>query len=284
MKSITMNDGITIPTLGLGVYLVRDVAECERSVLTALEAGYRLIDTAAVYGNERAVGRAVAASSVPRSELFITTKIWVTQFGYERTRAAISEALERLGTEYIDLLLLHQPVGDYLGSWKALEEAVAAGTVKSIGLSNFTVDDLAKVLAVATIVPAVNQVERHPYSQQLALSAFHAKHSIVGEAWFPIGHGSKELLAEPIFATLAAKYGKSVVQTILRWHMQTGWVAIPKSTDAAHIRQNLDIFDFELDAAELASIAAIDRARPMFRLPRWALAIGTRLTRVRLLP
>ena len=281
MKSITMNDGGTLPTLGLGVYLVTDVAECERSVLTALEAGYRLIDTAAVYGNERAVGRAIAASGVPRSELFVTTKIWVTQFGYERTQRAIGEALERLATPYIDLLLLHQPVGDVLGSWKALEEAVAAGTVRSIGVSNFTVADLEKLLAVAAITPAVNQVERHPYSQQLALAIFHAQHNIVGEAWFPIGHGSKELLAEPMFAELAAKYGKSVVQVILRWHVQSGWVAIPKSTDAAHIRQNLDIFDFELDAAELASIAAIDRARPMFRLPRWALAIGTRLTRVR---
>lgn len=281
MKSITMNDGYSIPTLGLGVYLVTDIADCERSVTTALDAGYRLIDTAAVYGNERAVGRALAASTVPRSEINVTTKIWVTEFGYEKTRAAIAGSLERLGMPYIDLLLLHQPVGDVLGSWKALEEAVADGTVKSIGVSNFSVADLRRLLAVATIVPAINQVERHPYSQQVELSAFHARHGIVGEAWFPLGHGSKELLAEPVFATLAANYGKSVAQVILRWHVQTGFVTIPKSVDAAHITQNLDIYDFELTETELESIAVLDRARPMFRVPRWLLAIGTRLTRVR---
>ena len=283
MTSITMNTGTPIPSLGLGVYLVTDIAQCERSVVTALQAGYRLIDTAAVYGNERAVGRGVAASGVPRSEIFVTTKIWVTQYGYEKTRDAIAGALERLNTEYIDLLLLHQPVGDYLGSWKAMEEAIASGTVRAIGVSNFTVADLEKLLAVATVTPAVNQVERHPYSQQLELSAFHAVHNIVGEAWYPLGHGSKELLAEPVFATLASTYSKSIVQVILHWHVQSGWVTIPKSTDAAHIRQNLEIFDFELTEAEMASIAAIDRKRAMFRIPRWALAIGTRLTPVRLL-
>jgi 2,5-diketo-D-gluconate reductase A len=284
MESVTLNNSLSMPTLGLGVYLVTDVKECERSVDLALRAGYRLIDTAAIYGNERAVGRGIRSSGVPREEIFLTTKIWPSQFGYERTRAAIAESLARLGTTYIDLLLLHQPFGDYLASWKALEEAVTNGSVRSIGVSNFRVRELEELLAVATIPPAVNQVERHPYFQQKDLGTFLAGHAIVPEAWFPIGHGSAKLLGEPLFDELAEKYGKSPVQVVLRWHVQSGWVAIPKSTNPAHIEQNIDIFDFELTGEETARIAAMDRDRPMFRVPRWLLGLVARLAPIRDLP
>ena len=281
MESFALSNGTSMPSIGLGVYLVNDVAECEFSVETALRVGHRLIDTAAIYGNERAVGRGIAASGVPREEIFLTTKVWVSDFGYAKTQQAITKSLERLGTDYVDLLLLHQPFGDVVGSWKAMEEAVGRGTVRSIGVSNFLISDLEKILAAAKIRPVINQVERHPYSAQKDLSAFHAKHDIVGEAWYPLGHGSKELLGEPVFTELAAKYGKGPAQIILRWHIQSGFVAIPKSTDAAHIAQNFDIFDFALTDDELARIDVLDRNRPSFRVPRWVMSAGTRMAPVR---
>ncbi|MET0714591.1 MAG: aldo/keto reductase [Mycetocola sp.] len=281
MEFFPLNDNRTMPSLGLGVYLVTDAQECERSVETALRAGYRLIDTAAAYGNERAVGRGITASGIDRSEIFVTTKVWPHDYGLERTRKSIARSLERLGTGYIDLVLLHQPYSDYRASWKALEEGVEKGTVRSIGVSNFRIEDLETLFSVATIRPAVNQVERHPYFQQKALAAFLAANDIVPEAWFPLGHGSKDLLSNSVFAELAGKYGKSPVQVILRWHTQSGFVAIPKSTDPRHIEQNVDIFDFALTEAELARIAAIDRNRPSFRVPRWLLSAVSRLPAVR---
>jgi 2,5-diketo-D-gluconate reductase A len=284
MESVALNNNLSMPALGLGVYLVTDVKECESSVDLALRAGYRLIDTAAIYGNERAVGRGMRSSGIAREEIFLTTKIWPSQFGYQRTTSAITESLERLGTGYIDLLLLHQPFGDYLGSWKALEEAVANGSVRSIGVSNFRIRELEELLAVATIPPALNQVERHPYYQQRDLGTFLDVHRIVPEAWFPIGHGSAKLLGETVFMALADKYGKSPVQVVLRWHLQSGWVAIPKSTNPAHIEQNIDIFDFELTSEEMARIAALDRDRPIFRVPRWLLGLVARLAPIRDLP
>jgi 2,5-diketo-D-gluconate reductase A len=284
MESFVLNNNLTMPALGLGVYLVTDVSECERSVETALRAGYRLIDTAAAYGNERAVGRGITASGIPRNEIFVTTKIWPIDYGYERTTKAIPRSLERLGTRYIDLLLLHQPYADYRGSWRAMEEAVAGGRVRSIGVSNFRIGDLEKLLNVAKLRPAVDQVERHPYFQQKDLAVFLTRNDIVPEAWYPLGHGSKRLLSEPVFAELAEKYGKSPVQVILRWHIQSGFVAIPKSTDTRHITTNVDIFDFALSDAEMARIAAIDHNRPSFRVPRWLLSIVTRLGPVRELP
>jgi diketogulonate reductase-like aldo/keto reductase len=192
--------------------------------------------------------------------------------------------VERLGTGYLDLLLLHQPFGDVLGSWRALEEAVRAGTVRSIGVSNFQEEDLAGLLATATIRPAVDQVELHPYFQQRELRPFLREQGVAVEAWYPIGHGAKDLLADPVLAQLAGKYGKSPVQIILRWHVQSGVVAIPKSTSPAHIRQNLDVFDFALTDEELARIAALDRNRPSFRIPRWLLAPLTRLAPIQPLP
>lgn len=284
MTSVTLNNGLPMPPIGLGVFLISDVAVCERTVATALRAGYRLIDTAAAYGNERAVGRGIAASGVDRSEVFLTTKIWVSDYGYTKTRAAIAQSLERLGTGYIDLLLLHQPFGDYLGSWTAMEEAVAEGSIRAIGVSNFRVPDLEKLLAAAVIRPTVDQVERHPYLQQKDLAAYLAANDIVAEAWYPLGHGSKELLAEPVVTALAEKYSKSGVQIILRWHIQTGYVAIPKSTNTHHIEQNLDVFDFALTDDELAGIAAIDRNRSSYRMPRPLLNLLTRVAPIRQLP
>jgi 2,5-diketo-D-gluconate reductase A len=284
MDAVELNDSSRMPPIGLGVYLVSDVAECERSVETALRSGYRLIDTAAAYRNERAVGRGIRASGVPREDVFVTTKIWVSDTGYEKTEAAIGRSLERLGTGYIDLLLLHQPFGDVRGSWRALEKAVAAGRVRSIGVSNFRPDDLEKLLPTATIRPAVDQVELHPYFQQRDLRAFLGKHGIAVEAWYPIGHGSKELLTEPVLAELASRYGKSAVQIILRWHVQSGVIAIPKSTNPTHIRQNLDVFDFALTEEEMRRVDALDKNRPTFRIPRWLLSPLARLAPIRALP
>jgi 2,5-diketo-D-gluconate reductase A len=281
MKSVILNNNVAMPTIGLGVYLISDAAECERSVEAALRAGGRLLDTAAIYGNERAVGRGIRASGVPRGEIFLTTKVWVSDYGYEKTKASIARSLERLGTDYIDLMLLHQPFSDTRGSWRALEEAVADGSVRSIGVSNFRVGDLEKLFGYATIRPVVDQVERHPYFQQKDLAAFLAKHHVAGEAWYPLGHGSKGLLGEPVFTELAAKYGKTPAQIILRWHTQSGFIAIPKSTDPRHIAENFDLFDFELTADELTRVAGVDRDKPSFRVPRWLLSSLTRLGRVR---
>lgn len=281
MPSVTLNNGQSMPSIGLGVFLVSNVAVCERSVEFALRSGYRLIDTAAAYGNERAVGRGIVASGVARSDIFLTTKIWVSDYGYVKTSAAIERSLDRLGTDRLDLLLLHQPFGDYLGSWRAMEQAVADGRVNSIGVSNFLVPDLERLLSRASIRPAVNQIERHPYFQQRELAAFLAANDIAAEAWYPLGHGSKDLLAEPVFTALAAKYSKTAVQVILRWHLQTGFVAIPKSTNTHHIEQNLDVFDFELTDAEVAAIANVDRNRPSSSIPRPILSLLAKTVPIR---
>lgn len=267
--NVILNNGVTMPQIGLGVYLVTDPAECESSVTTALNAGYRLIDTAAAYRNERAVGRGIRASTVPRDEVFLTTKLWPSDYGLDKSREAITLSLERLGSGRIDLLLLHQPVGDVLGAWQAMEDAVDQGTVRSIGVSNFAVDDLERFLPSVRVQPVVDQVELHPHWQQPALLPYLADHGIVAEAWYPLGHGAKGLLAEPAIAAAASAHGKSPVQIILRWHTQRGFIAIPKSTDPAHIAANIDIYDFELTENEVVAIDAVGKNRPMFRMPRW---------------
>jgi 2,5-diketo-D-gluconate reductase A len=271
---ITLNDGARMPRIGLGVFLVSDVAVCEASVKTALETGYRLIDTAAFYRNERAVGRGIRASGVPREEIFLTTKLWPSDYGIDKARAAIAASVERLDCGPLDLLLLHQPVGDVLGAWKAMEEAVELGAVRSIGVSNFTARDLDKLLAVARIRPVVDQIELHPYWQQADLLPVLAQHDIVAEAWYPLGHGSRELLAEEAVATAAAAHGKSAAQVVLRWHLQRGFVAIPKSTNPAHIAANFDIDDFVLSNEEMAAIDALGRSRPIQRVPRWVMSLA----------
>ncbi|WP_084073881.1 aldo/keto reductase [Demequina sp. NBRC 110052] len=281
METVTLNNGVEMPMLGLGVYRVTRAEDCIRAVRTALDAGYRLIDTAAVYGNESAVGRAIAESGVPREEIFLTTKIWVRDFGATRTPVAFSESLERLGTDYVDLMLLHQPYGDWPAAWRALEPEVAAGRARAIGVSNFIPSDLERLRSFASVPPAVNQVERHPYIQRPELDAAHAADGTVPEAWEPIGKASPELLRDPVLVALADKYGKSVAQVILRWQVQSGYVAIPKSTSAGHIAENIAIFDFALSDEEMASIAGLDRGRGRRPLPRWLMGLAVRAIPVR---
>jgi diketogulonate reductase-like aldo/keto reductase len=268
MRYTTLNNNEIIPNLGIGTYRIRPT-DAESSVEHALKNGYQLIDTANIYMNEKAVGRAIKKSGINRSEIFLTSKIWPTEYKYEKAKQAIETTLNRLGVDYLDLMLLHQPVGDYLGAWKAMEEAVSTGKIKAIGLSNFTGPELDKVLAEGTIKPAVVQVECHPYFQQKDLKAKLAKDNIALEAWYPIGSADKDLLAEPIFTELASKYNKSVVQIILHWHVQTGNIVIPGSKNSAHIDSNLNIFDFELTAADLEQISQMDKGKRFFNLPKW---------------
>ena len=263
---ITLNDSTKIPQFGLGVYQVPEGEATYNTVLDALKMGVRHIDTAHAYQNERSVGKAVKASSIPREEIWITTKLWPHEYGEGKTSDAIDKMLKRLDTDYIDLLLLHQQFGDYLGAWKDMEKAVKAGKVKSIGISNFESDRLEELCEVATIKPSVLQVECHPYYQQNALKERIAKYGTVIESWYPIGHGDKGLIGESVFTKLAEKYGKSNVQIILRWHIQEGNIVFPKTTDPDHMKDNFNIFDFELTADEMAEIRALDCGKRFFNM------------------
>lgn len=241
----------------------------KKSVLTALGNGYRHIDTAQLYKNEKAVGEAIKESGIPREEIYLTTKIWTTNFGHEKASKAIPKSIEALGVEYIDLLLLHQQFEDYIGAWKALEEAVDTGLVRSIGISNFNMKRTQEILDIARIKPVINQIEVHPYYQQNEMKEFLAKNSILTEVWYPLGHGDKKLLAEPLFVSLASKYKKSVAQVILRWHIQKGHIVFPKSTNKEHIKSNIDIFDFSLSNEDMAQIDAMDKNKSYFNMPEW---------------
>lgn len=263
---ITLNDSTKIPQFGLGVYQVPEGEAAYNTVLDALKMGVRHIDTAHAYQNERSVGKAVKASSIPREEIWITTKLWPHEYGEGKTSDAIEKMLKRLDTDYIDLLLLHQQFGDYLGAWKDMEKAVKAGKVKSIGISNFESDRLEELCEAATIKPSVLQVECHPYYQQNALKERIAKYGTVIESWYPIGHGDKGLIGESVFTKLAEKYGKSNVQIILRWHIQEGNIVFPKTTDPDHMKDNFDIFNFELTADEMAEIRALDCGKRFFNM------------------
>lgn len=263
---ITLNDGNKIPQFGLGVFMVPAGEEAEVAVRSALDMGYRHIDTAHAYQNERSVGKAIRESGVPRVEIWITSKLWPSEYGEGKTVEAIDKMLDRLGTDHVDLLLLHQQFGDYLGAWRDMERAVAAGKVRSIGLSNFESDRLEEVLAAATIKPAVLQVECHPYYQQNALKERLAPYGTVLEAWYPLGHGDAGLLADPVFAELGEKYGKSPAQIILRWHIQEGTIVFPKTTNPQHMAENIDIFDFELTDDEMGRVRALDRGQRYFTL------------------
>lgn len=255
MMVITLNDGNRMPAIGLGTFMMQPV-DAEEAVYQAIKAGYRLIDTANGYMNESAVGRGIRKSGIAREDIFIETKLWPTVYAKP---AAVDETLARLGVDCIDLLLLHQPAGDYIAGYKAMEKAVKEGKVKSIGLSNFEGEPLEEILKICEIKPAVIQVEAHPYYPQNALKARIKADDIHIQAWYPLGHGDKSLIQEPVFAELAAKYGKSAAQIILRWHVQTGNIVIPGSKNPAHIADNANIFDFELTEDELARIAAVDK-------------------------
>ena len=263
---LTLNDGNKIPQFGMGVYMVPDGEPTRKAVLDALKLGYRHIDTAHAYQNERSVGAAVKESGIPREEIWITTKLWPSEYGEGKTMAAIDKMLSRLDTEYIDLLLLHQQFGDYLGAWKDMEKAVAEGKVRSIGISNFESERLEELCQAANIKPAVLQVECHPYYAQEKLKERIAPYRMVIESWYPIGHGDKNLINEPLFTTLGKKYGKTNVQIILRWHIQAGNIIFPKSTNPEHIRDNFDIFDFELTEEEMDAVRKLDKGVRFFNM------------------
>ena len=256
---LTLNDGNKIPQFGLGVFQIPGDEKTKEACLEAFKLGYRHIDTAHAYQNERGVGQAVKESGIPREEIWITTKLWPSEYGEGKTAKAIDKMLERLQTDYIDLLLLHQQFGDYLGAWKDMEKAVAEGKVKSIGLSNFESERLEEVLAAATINPSVLQVECHPYYQQNDLKKRIAPYNTVIESWYPLGHGDAALIEEPVFTKLAGKYGKTNAQIILRWHIQEGIIVFPKSSNPVHIKENIDIFDFELTEEEMNEIRQLDK-------------------------
>lgn len=263
---LTLNDGNKIPQFGMGVYMVPDGEPTRKAVLDALKLGYRHIDTAHAYQNERSVGAAVKESGIPREEIWITTKLWPSEYGEGKTMAAIDKMLARLDTEYIDLLLLHQQFGDYLGAWKDMEKAVAEGKVRSIGISNFESERLEELCQAANIKPAVLQVECHPYYAQEKLKERIAPYRMVIESWYTIGHGDKNLINEPLFTTLGKKYGKTNVQIILRWHIQAGNIIFPKSTNPEHIRDNFDIFDFELTEEEMDAVRKLDKGVRFFNM------------------
>ena len=256
MEYLTLNNGTKAPLAGIGTFMMQP-AEAEQAVLDALANGYRLIDTANAYMNEKAVGRALKKSGVARAEIYLVTKLWPSV--YADADNAIDATLRRLGTDYVDLLFLHQPAGDYVAAYQAMERAVKAGKVKSLGLSNFPEEKLQQVLDACEIKPAFVQVEAHPYFPQTELKKFLAPLGTAVMAWYPLGHGDKSLIQEPVFTQLAEKYGKSNAQIILRWHTQVGNVVIPGSKNVDHIRDNINIFDFTLTDQELASIAALDK-------------------------
>lgn len=264
--NLTLHNGVKIPSLGFGVWQISPLhtAKCVR---TAIKAGYRNIDTAEGYMNERSVGAAVRESGIPREEIWVTSKLWPSEYGEGKTMEGIDKMLERLDIGYIDLLLLHQQVGDYMGVWKDLEKAVEQRKVKTIGLSNFESERLEEVCEAATVKPAVLQVECHPYFQQNELKKRLAPYGTVIEAWYPIGHGDADLINEPVFTELAEKYGKTNVQIILRWHIQEGTIIFPKSTNPQHIKDNFDIFDFELTGEEMEQIRAVDKGVRFFTVP-----------------
>lgn len=279
MKNIILNNGLEMPLLGFGVYQIPDAEECEKSVLNAIEAGYRLIDTAAAYGNEEAVGEAIKKSGVLRQDLFITTKLWVSDAGYEKTKKAFEISLQKLQLEYLDLYLIHQPYGDVYGSWRAMEELYEAGRIKAIGVSNFHPDRLLDLIMHNKIVPAVNQIETHPFHQQIGTQNFLKENKVQIESWGPFAEGRNEMFTNKLLVSIAAKYSKSVAQIILRWLIQREVVAIPKSVKKERMAENIDIFDFELSLEDMDVISILDTKKSVFfdhRDPEIVKWIGSR--------
>lgn len=264
VEHTVLNNGVNMPLLGFGVYQVNDLSECERSVSCALETGYRLIDTAAAYQNEVAVGKAIRGSAVPREQLFVTTKLWVQDAGYESAKRAFERSLRRLQLDYVDLYLIHQPVGDVYGSWRAMQELHRQGRIRAIGLSNFFPDRVMDLIAHNEVVPAVNQIETHPFHQQVEAQAFLKENGIQLESWGPFAEGRNDIFNNPVLAAIGARHGKTIAQVILRWLTQRGIVAIPKSVRKERIAENFDVFGFALTAEDMASIASLDTKTSSF--------------------
>jgi diketogulonate reductase-like aldo/keto reductase len=279
MENLTLNNGFEMPRLGFGVFQMRDLAECERSVLDAIAAGYRLIDTAASYLNEEAVGRGIKSSGVPRSELFITTKLWVQDASYEGAKQAVANSLKRLQLDYLDLYLIHQPYGDVYGAWRAMEELNKDGTIKAIGVSNFYPDRIVDFALHNKVVPAVNQIEISPFNQKIEAQKIHDKYKIQTEGWAPFAEGKHGIFENEVLQSIGAKYDKSVAQVILRWHVQRNIVVIPKSVKKERMIQNFAVFDFELSEQDMEAIKSLDTGTTAFfdhRDPEWVESLSTR--------
>jgi 2,5-diketo-D-gluconate reductase A len=264
MDYVTLNNGLKMPLLGFGVFQIPDPADCERCVIDAIESGYRLIDTATSYLNEKAVGQGVRNSGVARSELFITSKLWVQDTGYEQTRLAIDKSLRRLQLDYLDMYLIHQPFGDVYGSWRAMEEAYRGGKLRAIGVSNFHTDRLMDLMAFNDIPPAVNQIEVNPFHQQEDSAAFMRDNGVQAEAWAPFAEGRNKLFQNELLTGIAAKHNKSIGQVVLRWLIQRNIVALAKTIRRERMAENLDVFDFSLDETDMAAIATLETGTSSF--------------------
>jgi diketogulonate reductase-like aldo/keto reductase len=264
MQTVKLNNGVEMPILGFGVFQVTDLAECERSVMDAIATGYRLIDTAASYMNEEAVGNAIKKSGVAREELFITTKVWIQSHGYEGTKKSFENSLKKLQLDYLDLYLIHQPFGDVYGSWRAMEELYKEGRIKAIGVSNFHPDRLIDLIVHNEIVPAVNQIETHPFHQQIEAQKFLQENNVQIESWGPFAEGQNNIFHSELFISIAEKYNKSVAQVILRWLTQRGVVAIPKSVRKERMEENFNSLDFTLSAEEMETIQTLDTRKSSF--------------------
>jgi 2,5-diketo-D-gluconate reductase A len=264
MQTVKLNNGIEMPILGFGVFQIADANECEKCVIDAIEVGYRLIDTAASYMNEEAVGNAIKNSRIERKELFITTKLWVQDNGYDNTKKAFQKSLDRLQLDYLDLYLIHQPYGDIFGSWRAMEELYEAGKVRAIGVSNFQPDRVMDLMMFNKIPPAVNQVEAHPFQQQADNQVFLQENNIQIESWGPFAEGKNDIFKNELLVSLAAKYNKSVAQIILRWLTQRGVAVIPKSVRKERMIENFNVFDFEIEADDMENIKNLDTKTSLF--------------------
>lgn len=264
MMTVKLNNGVEMPMLGFGVFQVTDAAECERSVADAIATGYRLIDTAEAYGNEEAVGKAIKNSGVKREELFITTKVWIKSDGYDATKKAFEISLKKLQLDYLDLYLIHQPLGDVYGEWRAMHDLYKEGKIRAIGVSNFHPDRLVDLIINTEITPAVNQIETHPFNQQIDAQKIATENNVQVESWGPFAEGKHNIFQNEILASVAAKYNKTVAQVILRWLLQRGVVAIPKSVRKQRMQENFNVFDFELSASDMESIKTLDTKTSSF--------------------
>jgi diketogulonate reductase-like aldo/keto reductase len=261
---VTLNNGVEMPIFGMGTYRITDLEECERAVSLAIEAGYRLFDTAALYNNEEAVGRAIKKSGIPREEFFITTKLWISDTGYENTKRAFAVSLEKLGLDYIDLYIIHQPYSDTYGSWRAMEELYSEGKIRAIGISNFPMDRMIDMALFNEVTPAVNQIEIHPFYQRPDEIEYMKANNIQPQGYSPLVVGRNNIFENETLKAIGAKYGKSVAQVILRWHIQRGVCVFPKSTNKTHIEENINIFDFELNDGDMAAIAGLDTDKSVY--------------------